>query len=85
MTPDAARSRDPAVIEHRLLDLAPEHARRAAARGIRFVLSSDAHSTRGLAAVRWAVAMARRARIRKHQVLNALPIDELAQQIRPLR
>ena len=65
------------------LDLAPEHARRAAARGIPFVLSSDAHSTRGISAVRWAVAMARRARIRKHQVLNALPPDELARRVRP--
>jgi DNA polymerase (family 10) len=65
------------------LDLAPELARRAAARGILFVVSSDAHSVRGLGAVRWAVAMARRARIRKHQVLNTLPPDELAARIRP--
>jgi len=34
--------------------------------------------------VRYAVAMARRARIRKHQVLNALPVDELADAIRPI-
>jgi DNA polymerase (family 10) len=66
------------------LDLAPEHARRAAARGIPFVLSSDAHSTRGIAAVRWAVALARRARLRKAQILNALPPDELSARIRPL-
>ena len=66
------------------LDLDPINARRAAARGIQFVLSSDAHSTRGIAAVRWAVAMARRARIRKRQVLNALPPAELAERIRPL-
>jgi len=66
------------------LDLDPINARRAAARGIPIVLSCDAHSTRGLAAVRWAVAMARRARIRKHQVLNALPPDELRARIRPL-
>jgi DNA polymerase (family 10) len=77
----------PAAIElngdpHRL-DLDPVSARRAAARGIPFVLSSDAHSVRGLQAVRWAVAMARRARIRKAQVLNALPPDELAARIRP--
>ncbi len=66
------------------LDLDPINARRAAARGIPFVLSSDAHSARGIGAVRWAVAMARRARIRKRQVLNALPPDELAERIRPL-
>ncbi len=68
---------------HRL-DLDPINARKAAARGLRFVLSSDAHSTRGLDAVRFAVAMARRARIRKHQVLNALPVEELAAALRPV-
>jgi DNA polymerase (family 10) len=66
------------------LDLDPINARRASARGIPFVLSSDAHSVRGISAVRWAVAMARRARIRKHQVLNALAPDELADRISPL-
>ncbi len=66
------------------LDLDPVNARRAAARGIPFVLSSDAHSVRGISAVRWAVAMARRARLRKRQVLNALPPDELKARIRPL-
>jgi DNA polymerase (family 10) len=66
------------------LDLDPINARKAAARGIPFVLSSDAHSVRGISAVRWAVAMARRARIRKRQVLNALPPDELKARIRPL-
>ena len=65
------------------LDLDPENARRAAARGIKFVLSCDAHSTRALEMTRYAVAMARRARIRKRDVLNALPVDELARAIRP--
>ena len=66
------------------LDLDPINARKAAARGIPFVLSSDAHSVKGIEAVRWAVAMARRARIRKRQVLNALPPELLAARIRPL-
>ena len=61
----------------------PVNARKAVARGIKFVLSCDAHSTRALGAVRYAVAMARRARIRKRDVLNALPPDELAAAIRP--
>jgi DNA polymerase (family 10) len=65
------------------LDLDPVNARKAAARGIKFVLSCDAHSTRALDASRFAVAMARRARIRKCDVLNALPPDELAEAIRP--
>jgi len=65
------------------LDLDPVNARKAKARGIKFVLSSDAHSIRGLSAAKFAVAMARRARIRKSDVLNALPPDELAAIIRP--
>jgi DNA polymerase (family 10) len=65
------------------LDLDPINARKAKERGIKFVLSSDAHSIRGLEAIRFAVAMARRARIRKSDVLNALPPDELAARIRP--
>lgn len=77
----------PAAIEingdpHRL-DLDPENARRAAARGIKFVLACDAHSTRALEMTRYAVAMARRARLRRQDVLNALPVDELAAAIRP--
>jgi DNA polymerase (family 10) len=67
---------------HRL-DLDPVNARKAAARGLKFVLSADAHSTQALGATRYAVAMARRARIRKHQVLNALPVDELVDAVRP--
>jgi DNA polymerase (family 10) len=65
------------------LDLDPVNARKAARRGIKFVLSCDAHSPRALEAERYAVAMARRARIRKRDVLNALPPDELAEAIRP--
>ncbi|MCW5806156.1 MAG: PHP domain-containing protein [Deltaproteobacteria bacterium] len=65
------------------LDLDPVNARRAVARGIKFVLSSDAHSANALTCARYAIAMARRARIRKRDVLNALPVDELADAIRP--
>ncbi len=65
------------------LDMDPVNARRAVARGLPFVLSSDAHSTTGLAASRWAVAMARRARIRRRQVLNTLPPADLADRLAP--
>jgi DNA polymerase (family 10) len=65
------------------LDLEPVAARQAQARGIKFVLSCDAHSPRALDAVRFAVAMARRARIRRRDVLNALPPDELIAAVRP--
>lgn len=69
---------------HRL-DMDPVRARQAAARGARFVLSSDAHSTRGLDDVELAVAMARRARLRPAQILNTLPADEFARLVRPVR
>lgn len=69
---------------HRL-DLDPVRARAAAARGIRFVLSVDAHSTRGLDDIEYAVAMARRARLRPAQVLNALPTEAFVAAVRPQR
>lgn len=65
------------------LDLDPVSARKAVQRGIKFVLSSDAHSPRALSCVRFAVAMARRARIRTRDVLNALPPAQLVDVIRP--
>jgi DNA polymerase (family 10) len=66
------------------LDLDPDNVRKALARGIRVVLSVDAHSVRGLDALKWAVVMARRARVRKRDVLNALPVAEMADAIRPV-
>ncbi|HTJ45606.1 MAG TPA: PHP domain-containing protein [Kofleriaceae bacterium] len=67
---------------HRL-DLAPEHVRAAAARGIPFVLSTDAHSIGNLDYAANAVAMARRARLTRRQILNTLPPDELARRVKP--
>lgn len=79
----------PAAIEingdpHRL-DLEPSRVRKAHARGIRFVLSSDAHSTSDLDYLENAVAMARRARLRPADVLNTLPPDEFLEAVRPAR
>ncbi|MBA2540371.1 MAG: DNA polymerase/3'-5' exonuclease PolX [Deltaproteobacteria bacterium] len=65
------------------LDLDPENVRRAARRGIQFVLASDAHSVRAIAAVRYAVGLARRARLRKKDVINARPAGEVIDLIRP--
>jgi DNA polymerase (family 10) len=67
------------------LDLDPVNARKAAARGLPFVLSCDAHSVNALRATKYAVAMGRRARIRKRDVLNARSVDELAEIVRPAR
>ncbi len=53
------------------LDLDPDNVRKALARGIRVVLSVDAHSTRGLDALKWAVTMARRARAEARRAQRA--------------
>jgi DNA polymerase (family 10) len=67
---------------HRL-DLAPPWLRKAGRRGIRFVVSSDAHSTTCLANVRFGIDMARRRWIRRSEVLNTLPPDRFADAVRP--
>jgi DNA polymerase (family 10) len=67
---------------HRL-DLAPRWIHEARRRGIRFVVSSDAHSTAALRNVRWGVAMARRGRLRRADVLNTLGPDAFAAAVRP--
>ncbi|HYC78616.1 MAG TPA: PHP domain-containing protein, partial [Planctomycetota bacterium] len=68
---------------HRL-DMAPEWAKRARARGVRFVLSTDAHATGEMRNLRWAVALARRAGVRRGEVLNALPVDRFKKAVRPV-
>jgi DNA polymerase (family X) len=65
------------------LDLAPEHIRRARERGIRFVISTDAHSTNALHNLRYGVHTARRGWVRRDEVLNALPVDEFIRAVRP--
>ena len=69
---------------HRL-DLEPRFIREARQRGIRFVASCDAHSTRGLHNLRFAVDMARRAGLTRTDVLNTLPADAFAAEVRPAR
>lgn len=80
-----ARSR--AVIEvngdPNRLDLAPPWIRAARARGIRFVVSTDAHSTAALRNVRFGVDMARRGWLRPADVLNTLGAAEFAAAVRP--
>lgn len=67
---------------HRL-DMEPRWQREARRRGIRFVISTDAHSMRELRNVRYGVAMARRGWLRKGEVLNTLGADEFRQAVRP--
>jgi DNA polymerase (family 10) len=67
----------------RRLDLEPRWQREARLRGIRFVLSCDAHSTRGLQNLRHAVDMARRGGLARTDVLNTLPVDAFRAEVRP--
>jgi DNA polymerase (family 10) len=69
--------------EPRRLDMEPRWLRKARARGLRFVISTDAHSVRALQNFRYGVAMARRAGIRKGEVLNTLGPDAFRAAVRP--
>jgi DNA polymerase (family 10) len=64
------------------LDLDDLHARRARDAGARIVISSDAHSTGGLGALRWGVTIARRAWLTPEDVLNTRPVDEFRKALR---
>jgi DNA polymerase (family 10) len=59
------------------LDLNDVWARRAQAAGAMLVCDSDAHATRHLAYMRYAVATARRGWVELQHVLNTLPLDHL--------
>ena len=64
------------------LDLDETHARQACDAGVRITISSDAHSVHGLAALRWAVAVARRARLTPADVLNTRSVREFTGALR---
>lgn len=68
---------------HRL-DLPAEWIPEARARGIPFVISVDAHSTKGLSVFPLGVQLGRRGGLRRSEVLNALPAAELAERVRPI-
>ena len=65
------------------MDMAPEHAKLAHARGIPFVISVDAHSTPELRNVRWGVMMAQRAGLEARDVLNAHGAATFVARVRP--
>lgn len=67
---------------HRL-DLEPKWSRAARERGLPFVLSVDAHSMRELDNVRYAVGLARRAGVRRGDVLNARSAEAFANAVKP--
>jgi DNA polymerase (family X) len=67
---------------HRL-DLPPQWIPSARERGIPFVVSVDAHSTRGLEVFPLGVTMARRGALTRAEVLNTLDADSFAARVRP--
>ena len=67
------------------LDLEPRWSRAARERGLRFVLSVDAHATRELDNARYAVMLARRAGLRRDDVLNTKDASEFMRDVRPVR
>lgn len=67
---------------HRM-DLEPRWARRARQLGLRFVISTDAHSVAQLNNLQFGVGLARRAGLRRADVLNALPVEDFKEAVRP--
>jgi len=66
---------------HRL-DLHDVHATLARERGVRLVISSDAHSRQALGMLRWGVTVARRAWLQAADVLNTRPFDAFRASLR---
>jgi DNA polymerase (family X) len=65
------------------LDLKDAYLRMAKDRGLRVVISTDAHSIKNLELMRYGVQMARRGWIEKKDVLNALPLEQMLAALRP--
>jgi len=64
------------------LDLDEDHARVAHEAGVQITISSDAHSLHGLTALRWGVAVARRAGLTPAGVLNTRSVREFRAALR---
>jgi len=66
------------------LDMEPRWLREARKRKIKFVISVDAHSTGALNNLKFGVGIARRAGIRKGEVLNTLGLKGFQKAVRPV-
>ena len=66
---------------HRL-DLSDMHARLARARGVKLVISTDAHAPAGFDLLRWGVTVARRAWTEPNDVLNTQPLEAFRASLR---
>jgi DNA polymerase (family 10) len=67
---------------HRL-DMEPRWIREARTRGIRFVVSTDAHSVNAMRNLRWGVDMARRGWLTRDEVLNTRDVDAFRAAVKP--
>jgi DNA polymerase (family 10) len=65
------------------LDLRDVDLRAARERGVKVVISTDAHSTTHLPYMKYGVRTARRAWLSKNDVLNTLPLDRFLKALRP--
>ncbi len=65
------------------LDLKDVYLRMAKERGVRVVISTDAHTAATLECMRYGVQMARRGWIEKKDVLNTLPLGQMLAALRP--
>ena len=66
---------------HRL-DLSDSHARLARARGVKLIISTDAHSPASFGLLRWGVIVARRAWAEPDDVLNTRPLEAFRASLR---
>jgi DNA polymerase (family X) len=65
------------------LDLRDVHLRMAKQRGVKLVISTDAHTTHNLQMMKYGVTTARRGWIEKKEVINTLPLDQFLAALRP--
>lgn len=68
---------------HRL-DMEPRWTREARKRGIKFVISTDAHSISDLENLRFGIGIARRAGVRRGEVLNTLGAKAFQNSVKPI-
>lgn len=67
----------------RRLDLEPRWIRAARERGIRFIISTDAHSIHGVGNLHYGVSMGRRGWLTQNEVLNALDTKDFIKAVHP--
>jgi DNA polymerase (family X) len=64
------------------LDLRDQHLRMAKAKGVKFIVNTDAHHTSHMEKIRYGVLQLRRAWMTRQDVLNTLPAAEFAKIVR---